>query len=261
VHEADLPAFARCATGRRRLARIRLTAAFAGWRQLAVDVGGARREAEQRGAAHAAALLSDCFQGWAAFAAQRADRQAGLVQMVERRAALLSARVLLGWRACADHQRRRRAQLQRATRKLSGVCMRHALSAWRQRVAWRKGEEVRLAAARRRLARRSAAAALAAAFRGWRGHAATLAAARATVEAKAAAERGVLLRHTLASWRNCTAAAAAQRGHVLRVCVARQCCALQSRALVAWQLFAQVGAGALLLPGRLLAAVGGSCFT
>ncbi|KAL4431049.1 hypothetical protein ABPG75_006305 [Micractinium tetrahymenae] len=227
------------AAARRRLARIRLAAAFASWQQHTADVAEARQAAEQLGQARDAALLQDCLQGWADAVAQRAQQQAALMHMVQRRAAWLSLNVLHYWRAYMQHKQLWRAQLQRAVRKLSAVRQRGAFAAWQQTVAHRQAEDARLALAERRLAARHVATTLAVALRGWRTHTATLAAARAAVDAKAAAQGAVVRRHVLAAWCSHTEAEAVRRDHILRVCVARRCSLLQSKALVAWELYAQ----------------------
>lgn len=224
----------------RRLARIRLSAAFAGWQQHAAALAAARQAAEQLGKARDALLLRDCLVGWADAAAQHAQQAAALMQLVQRRAAWLSLNGLHYWRAFMQHKQARRAQLQRAVRKLSAVRQRCAFAAWQQAVADRQAEDARLALAERRVAARHVASTLLIAVRGWRAHTATLAAARAAVDAKTAAQGAVVRRHVLSAWRSHTEAEAVRRDHILRVCVARRCALLQSKALVAWQLFAQV---------------------
>lgn len=224
----------------RRITRVRLAAAFGGWQQHTADLAAARQAAEGLAAAHNAALLHDCFVGWAEHAALRAEQQAAMVAMVERRAAWLQGTVLRFWRALVQHERQRRAQLQRAVRKLSLLRQQQVWRAWRGAVAERQAEDARLALAERRLTVRHSQRSLAAAFTAWRGHTATLAAARAAVEAKVAAEGAVVRRHVLAAWLGATEAVAQRRDHLLRVCVERRATALQSKALFALQLHAQV---------------------
>lgn len=219
-----------------------LRAAFSCWQQHTSDLGVARQVAAQRAAAGAATLLRDCLISWGARASQQAQQRAATAQLAQRRADGLARKAVDTWTAFVGRRRQQRAQLQHATRKLAAVCQRHAFAAWRQQAAWQRGEVVRLAVLERRLASRHAARSQAAAFRSWRAHAGSLAAARAAVEAKAAAEGGVVVRHALAAWRGHTQAQAVRHDHILRVCVARQCCTLQSKALVTWQLFSQVGA-------------------
>lgn len=238
--QADVCNLAGCHVCCRRLARIRLSAAFAGWQQRTAELAAARQAAKELGQARDASLLQECLVGWADTAAQRAQQQAALMQMVQRRAAWLSFTVLHHWRAYVQHKQARRAHLQRVVRKLSALRQRCAFSAWQRVVADRQAEEARLALAERRLAARHAASMLAHALRSWRAHTAALAAARAAVHAKAAAQGAVVRRHVLAAWRSRTEAEAVRRDHILRVCVARRCALLQSKALVAWQLFAQV---------------------
>lgn len=165
------------------------------------------------------------------------------MSLVQRRATWMQASVLHCWRAYVGHQQRQRVQLRRAERKLASVCQRHAFAAWRVAVEERRAEHTRLAVAERRLSSRRAALAQAAAFRGWHSHTVTLAAARAAVDAKVAAEGAVVQRHVLAAWRGATDAAAERRDHLLRICVERRCTALQSKALFVWQLVAQVRVG------------------
>lgn len=161
--------------------------------------------------------------------------------MVQHRAAWMQLGVLHAWHAWVQHRQAERAQLQRAVRKLAGVCQRNAFGAWRAEVAERRAAEQLLAVVQRRLAARAAGRSAAAAFRGWRAHTAMLAAARAAVDAKVAAEGAVVRRHTLAAWRGATLAQAERHDHLLRVCVERRAAGLQSKSLFAWQLFAQVG--------------------
>lgn len=225
----------------RRLGRIRLAAAFTGWQQHVSDLAAARQTAERLGAVHDAALVADCFGGWAEQAVRRAQQQQALVALVARRAAWLQLNVLHQWQAWAQHQQAQRAQLQRAVRKLAGMRHRHAFGAWRAVVEERHAAEQRLAVVQRRLAARAAVRTLGAAFRCWRSHTASLAAARAAVDAKVAAENAVVRRHSFAAWRGATEAQAERHEHLLRVCVERRAAGLQSTALFAWQLFAQVG--------------------
>lgn len=224
----------------RRIARIRLAAAFAGWHQHTADLAAARQQAEQLGAAQDAALLQDCFVSWAAWATGHAEQQMALMAMVERRAAWMQANVLRYWRALVQHKRQRQAQLQRAVRKLSLLRQQQAWRAWRAAVEEQQAEQARLALAERRLAVRHSRRSLAAAFVAWRGHTATLAAARAAVDAKVTAEGAVVRRHALAAWWGATQAAAERRDHLLRVCVERRAASLQAKALFALQLHAQV---------------------
>ncbi len=243
----------------RRIARIRLAAAFAGWQQHTADLAAARQQAEQLGANHDEALLQDCFVSWAAWAASRAEQQAALMAMVERRAVWMQANVLQFWRALVQHNRQRQAQLQRAVRKLSVLRQRQAWQAWRSTVEEQRAEAARLALAERRLASRHSQRSLAAAFVAWRGHTTMLAAARAAVDAKVAAEDAVVRRHTLAAWFGATQAAAERRDHLLRVCVERRAAALQSKALFALQLHAQVRLGQVVKPAIILQLVLGCC--
>lgn len=160
--------------------------------------------------------------------------------MVERRAAWMQGNVLRFWRALVQHKRQRQAQLQRAVRKLSLLRQQQAWRAWRGVVEERRAEEARLALAERRLAARHSQRSLSAAFAAWRGHTTTLAAARAAVDAKVASEGAVVRRHALAAWWGATQAAVERRDHLLRVCVERRATSLQSKALLALQLHAQV---------------------
>jgi hypothetical protein len=224
---------------RQRAARV-LSAAFGGWQQHIAELATARHTAEEMGVAQDAALAQECLLGWATHTAQQAQQRSAMVQLVQRRAAWLGLNVLHFWRAYVQHKSQQRAQLQRATRKVAAVCQRHAFAAWRQQAAWQRAEAARLAVAEQRIAARHAARSLTAAFRGWCGHTATLAAARAAVDAKVHAEGAVVRRHVMSAWLSHAEAQAARHEHILRVCVGRQCAALQSRALVAWQLFAQV---------------------